>query len=279
MGHNPGASLRDYAELEAMPLSTSDQAVKIGEAYCSAEKECNLLIQTSIGNAGVALGPWGYYKRYAHTNYLADTECLTSTNVWGNKSDVIWNPFTNNQGESDFSVVMKIPYEFEYVDQVKGTLLNRAEAEIMLKDYDAACTDMNTWMHNYFKTDSTLTPESVQQYFKSIPYAYSDADKMTASPKKHLHPHFDIDAEGSVQESLLQCVLDLRRIETLHQGLRWFDIKRYNIEIPRRQIGADGTPEKNLDWLVQDDPRMAVQIPLSIVSAGVPKNPRNGNDD
>ena len=121
LGSNPGASLRNYAELEAMPLSTSDQAVKIGEAYCSAEKECNLLIQTSIGNAGVALGPWGYYKRYAHTNYLADTECLTSTNVWGNKSDVIWNPFTNNQGESDFSVVMKIPYEFEYTDQVKGT--------------------------------------------------------------------------------------------------------------------------------------------------------------
>lgn len=294
LGSNPGASLRNYAELEAMPLSTSDQAVKIGEAYCSAEKECNLLIQTSVSNAGLALGPWRYYRRYAHTNYLAETEGVSSNNVWGNLNNIIWHPFTNNQGESDYSVIMKIPFEFEYTDQVKGVgyrhalnvsftmgeaLLNRAEAEIMLKDYQAACTDMNTWMHNYFNTDSVLTPESVQKYFNSIPYAYSDAAKMTASPKKHLHPRFTIDAEGSVQESMLQCLLDLRRIETLHQGLRWFDIKRYNIEIPRRQIGADGTPEKNLDWLKQDDPRMAVQIPLSIVSAGVPKNPRNGNDD
>lgn len=290
LGSNPGASLRNYAELQAMPLSTSEQAVKIGEAYCSAEKECNLLIQTSIGYAGYALGPWGFYKRYSHTNYLSDTECLTSDNIWGNSSNVIWKPFVINQGEVNSAPIMKIPFEIEYTDPVKGNgypralnvsftmgeaLLNRAEAEIMLKDYDAACTDMNTWMHNYFNTTAELTPESVQRYFNSIPYAYSDAQKMTASPKKHLHPHFAIDAEGSVQESMLQCVLDLRRIETMHQGLRWFDIKRYNIEIPRRYIGADGYPQQNLDWLAQDDPRMAVQIPMSIVSAGVQPNPRN----
>lgn len=116
LGSNPGASLRNYAELEAMPLSTSDQTVKIGEAYCSAEKECNLLIQTSVSNAGLALGPWRYYRRYAHTNYLAETEGVSSNNVWGNLNNIIWHPFTNNQGESDYSVIMKIPFEFEYTD-------------------------------------------------------------------------------------------------------------------------------------------------------------------
>lgn len=288
LGSNPGASLRNYAELEAMPLSDSQQAVKIAEAYCSAEKECNLLIQTSVSSAGLALGPWRYDKRWSHTNYLSETEGTQSDNVWGGSEALIWKPFTSNQGESDYAVTMRVPYEMEYTDQVKGygyyhalnvsftlgeALLNRAEAEVMLKDYDAACEDMNTWMHNYFNTDSVLTPESVQKYFKRIPYAYSDAKKMTASPKKHLNPHFAIDAEGSVQESLLQCVLDLRRIETLHAGLRWMDIKRYNIEIPRRLIGADGEPQRNLDWLTKDDPRMAVQIPMSIVAAGVAKNP------
>ena len=93
--------------------------------------------------------------------------------------------------------------------------------------------------------------------------------------KKHLHPRFTIDEEGSVQEALLQCVLSLRRVETLHQGLRWFDIKRYNIEIPRRLIGSDGKPSKNLDWLKEDDPRQAVQIPQSAHEAGVALNPRN----
>jgi hypothetical protein len=69
--------------------------------------------------------------------------------------------------------------------------------------------------------------------------------------------------------------LSFRRVETLHQGLRWFDIKRYNIEIPRVLIGKNGKPSKNLDWLKQNDPRMAVQIPTSIVAAGLPANPRN----
>jgi hypothetical protein len=74
---------------------------------------------------------------------------------------------------------------------------------------------------------------------------------------------------------MLQCLLSFRRVETLHQGLRWFDIKRYNIEIPRVLIGKNGKPSKNLDWLKQNDPRMAVQIPTSIVAAGLPANPRN----
>lgn len=121
----------------------------------------------------------------------------------------------------------------------------------------------------------TITPAAVQKFYNSVGYCYDDANHMLSTVKKHLHPGFAIDAEGSVQESMLQCVLDLRRIETMHQGLRWFDIKRYNIEIPRRYIGADGYPQQNLDWLAQDDPRMAVQIPMSIVSAGVQPNPRN----
>ena len=69
-------------------------------------------------------------------------------------------------------------------------------------------------------------------------------------------------------------MLDLRRIETVLQGLRWFDIKRYNIEIPRRLIGADGKPLRNLDWLKKDDPRQVVQIPQSIRAAGVMGNPK-----
>ena len=51
------------------------------------------------------------------------------------------------------------------------------------------------------------------------------------------------------------------------------DIRRYNIEIPRRLIGANGKPSKNLDWLEKDDPRQTVQIPQSIREAGVAGNP------
>ena len=288
LGSNPAASLRDYASLQAMPLSKSEQAVKIAEAYCSASADCNLLIQTSVSNAGMALAPWLTSKRYTLTNYLAETELFLSNNIWGTSSNLIWKPFTVNQAESNFALLMKLPREFEIGNTTTGSgylrtlnvdftmdeaLLNRAEAEIMLGQNDAACADMTIWMKNFFNTNVTLTPTSVQTYFKTVPYAYADADKMVPSFKKHISPRFTIDVEGSVQESLLQCLLNFRRIETVHQGLRWMDIRRYNIEIPRRLIGVNGRPSKNLDWLEKDDPRQVVQIPQSIREAGVAGNP------
>ena len=288
LGSNPAASLRDYASLQAMPLSKSEQAVKIAEAYCSASADCNLLIQTSVSNAGMALAPWLTSKRYTLTNYLSETELFQSNNIWGTSSNLIWKPFTVNQAESNFALLMKLPREMEIVNTTTGSgylrtlnvdftmdeaLLNRAEAEIMLGQNDAACADMTIWMKNFFNTNVTLTPTSVQTYFKTVPYAYADADKMVPSFKKHISPRFTIDVEGSVQESLLQCMLNFRRIETVHQGLRWMDIRRYNIEIPRRLIGVNGRPSKNLDWLEKDDPRQVVQIPQSIREAGVAGNP------
>ena len=288
LGSNPAASLRDYRALQAMPLSKSDQAVKIAEAYCSASADCNLLVQTSVSNAGMALAPWLTSKRYTLTNYLSETELFQSNNIWGTSSNLIWKPFTVNSGESNFALLMKLPREFEVVNTTTGTgflhtlnvdftmdeaLLNRAEAEIMLGQNDAACADMTIWMKNFFNTNVTLTPTSVQTYFKTVSYAYADAAKMVPSFKKHISPRFTIDAEGSVQESLLQCLLNFRRIETVHQGMRWMDIRRYNIEIPRRLIGANGKPSKNLDWLEKDDPRQVVQIPQSIREAGVAGNP------
>ena len=288
LGSNPAASLRDYRALQAMPLSKSEQAVKIAEAYCSASADCNLLVQTSVSNAGMALAPWLTSKRYTLTNYLSETELFQSNNIWGTSSNLIWKPFTVNQGESNFALLMKLPREFEIRNTTTGSgylrtlnvdftmdeaLLNRAEAEIMLGQNDAACADMTIWMKNFFNTNVTLTPTSVQTYFKTVPYAYADAAKMVPSFKKHISPRFTIDAEGSVQESLLQCLLNFRRIETVHQGMRWMDIRRYNIEIPRRLIGANGKPSKNLDWLEKDDPRQVVQIPQSIREAGVAGNP------
>lgn len=288
LGSNPAASLRDYRALQAMPLSKSEQAVKIAEAYCSASADCNLLVQTSVSNAGMALAPWLTSKRYTLTNYLSETELFQSNNIWGTSSNLIWKPFTVNSGESNFALLMKLPREFEIRNTTTGSgylrtlnvnftmdeaLLNRAEAEIMLGQNDAACADMTIWMKNFFNTNVTLTPTSVQTFFKTVPYAYADAAKMVPSFKKHISPRFTIDAEGSVQESLLQCLLNFRRIETVHQGMRWMDIRRYNIEIPRRLIGANGRPSKNLDWLEKDDPRQVVQIPQSIREAGVAGNP------
>ena len=129
-------------------------------------------------------------------------------------------------------------------------------------------------MQNIVETDLRLTPKLITDFYNEASYAYSDSLGIQSTIKKHLHPRFDIGAEGDTREAMLQCVLGFRRIETLQTGLRWYDVKRYGIEIVRRTINAAGQPEVRTDVLRADDPRRAIQIPLKVRSAGVVPNPR-----
>ncbi|MCR5077469.1 MAG: RagB/SusD family nutrient uptake outer membrane protein [Prevotella sp.] len=288
IGSSVSGQLRDYRALSELPFSDSETVNKVCEAYCAADANCNLLITVPISEAGMALGAWKTYKRYSHDNYLADNETINAIGSLFSCRPVM-RGFTMRSADADGVMFPKLPREIEWKDQVAGTgylhtmnvefsvdetLLVRAEALTMLGRYAEAAADLTAWLRNYYNTSATLTPENIKQAFDNLAYSYADADKFVGTPKKHLHPAFAIDAEGSVQESMLQCVLDFRRIETLHQGLRWFDVKRYNIEIPRREMGRNGRPSKNIDWLKQNDPRQAVQMPISIQEAGIELNPR-----
>ena len=129
-------------------------------------------------------------------------------------------------------------------------------------------------MQNITKSTKTLTPENIQAFYNSIDYSYSDDNKLNSTHKKHLNPVIGSITEGSVQETLLQCVIDFRRIETVGQGMRWFDIRRFGIVIPRRVMNAAGNPEKIVDWLEVNDNRRCFQIPSKVLSAGFEPNPR-----
>lgn len=282
LGENPKSSLTDWKTMNETPEKLRTKF------YYNAKHASNLLISPYNSQAGVYYGPYKYFKRYAHGKYVSDNETLSAKNIFGVQTSFL-RPFVAAGSGFDIVFLEKIPYEFEIKDPVTQTgfvhsvnvlftmdevLLNRAEALIMLKQYGQAAKDLDMWMHNFAKTDKTLTPESIQKFYNSVAYSYEDKDKMLSTIKKHLHPAFTIDAEGSVQETMLQCLLGFRRMETLHQGLRWFDIKRYGIEIVRREMGADGQPEKRTDILGVNDARRAIQIPLDIRQAGVEPNPR-----
>ena len=70
-------------------------------------------------------------------------------------------------------------------------------------------------------------------------------------------------------KKLLWCCLHFRRIETIHDGWRWMDIKRYGIEIEHT------TEENGTDRLTWDDPRRAIQLSQRVIVAGLQPNPRN----
>lgn len=292
LGTNPATMLRDWQHMSTM---TSDFQA-ISQHYIDATLNSNLLLMTAYSSIGLAFGPYYVDKRYSHTEYLGTNETINAlASLWGGTYSSYWFQIKRYSGTNlNAWVKWSMSYLFEYTDPVAGIgyrktvynaftadeiLLSRAEANIMLGNYNAAAEDMTLFMQNISKTASqkklVLTPTSIQEFVTALPYAYSDEAQMASSPKKHLHPKFALEAEGSVQESMIQLVLMMRRYETLHEGKRWFDIKRYGIEIPRRVFNSAGKPASVTDWLKVDDPRRAVQIPQKVVEAGLEPNPRN----
>lgn len=284
LGTKAASSLRDWEAMSNMVFDYDG----LSQHYVSVNLSCNLLLTTNLTQAGLYFAPNYYYKRYTHGRYVAQTETVSATNLWGSDSYFV-RPATYSGNNFDFVIFYKIPYLREYIDPVAQigyphtvvplfttdeTLLNRAEALILLKQYDEAAADLDAWIHNIADVTGTVTPAMVQRFYNSRAYAYSDADGMLSAIKKHLHPAFQIEEEGSVQETMLQLVLACRRIETLHQGQRWFDVKRYGIEIVRRTMGSDGAPLQLNDVLKTNDLRRAVQIPLDVREAGIQPNPR-----
>lgn len=152
------------------------------------------------------------------------------------------------------------------------TLLCRAEAYVHLNQYDKAVEDINTWMQYNCRAKLNIALEDVENIYIDMDYSEDAEGKpMPASanntPKKRLNPAgFTINDE--TQEALFHCILHMRRCETMQDGLRWQDIKRFGIEIAHNRAGQ--TPV----YLQKDDPRKAFQLPDDVISAGLEANPR-----
>ncbi|MCF0175532.1 MAG: RagB/SusD family nutrient uptake outer membrane protein [Bacteroidales bacterium] len=282
LGSQPSTMLRDWLDQSKM---TQDSDV-LTEHYIDAKLNCNLMLLTAYSTMGMNFGPYRHYSRYSHGNYLAQNEDgIALTILLGtNNSGFYYSPMKVYTATNlDKVIFWKLPYLFEYTDPVAGIgynrtvypaftsdylLLERAEAKIMLKRYDEAAEDMNIWMSNISKKDWDLTVEEINDLVKDVDYSKWNFSTI----KKRLNPKFEI-SEG-VQENLLHFCLLLKRIEGLGSGLRWFDVKRYGIEIERREMGEDGNPLKLLDVLAVDDGRRALQIPKKVIDAGYEANRR-----
>ena len=287
LGSEPATSLRDWKTQASM---TQDYEV-LTNHYIDSTLPCNLLLMTAYSKMGLAFGPYSVYSKYSHGRYLTEQEdALALATLFGaSNKDFYYSPVKIYGATNlDKCIFWKLPYLFEYTDPVAQigyyrtvypalttdyTLLQRAEAKILRSaagDLDGAASDMNMWLNNISRMDFQLTPESIHTMMKDIPYAQWD----TSTVKKVLNPDFTIEDKASLQESMLQFNILLKRVEGLGQGLRWFDVKRYGIEIERRIINSKGEPESPGDKLVIRDKRRAIQIPKKVIDAGYEANPR-----
>ena len=125
-------------------------------------------------------------------------------------------------------------------------------------------------MNNLYVATVNLTTDMIDTFYNGL--EYYEWDKPTQ--KKKLEPRKPIVIQDKLQENMIHFLLTCRRTETMGQGMRWFDIKRYGITVYRREVDSNGDLAKITDTLGPDDLRRAVQIPQKSRDAGFEGNKR-----
>lgn len=277
--NDPSLVIRDWKQIADLPQKES----VLRTEYIQAKDRANLLLQTDASSIGLVFGPYYSGSRYSHWSNLAERETISAEGPWGaTGTNTFWQrPFEYSATNLDKSLLIKMAYIFQYTDLVAQTgyartiyttfttdeaLLIRAEAYILKGEYDKAEADLKVWSKAYLRSGQEVSRAEIEAFYSAMPYSTDDEPNQ----KKKLNPKFAIQA--GTQENMLHCVLHYRRILTLHEGLRWFDIRRYGIEVPRYLFRAGG--KVVADKLKVDDLRRTFQIPQDVIDAGLTPNPR-----
>ncbi len=278
LGSTP--TLRDWTSWGKLSPNDNIQP----NAYISSSEKANLLLQVVYSAWGAIGGPSSWGCKYAHGQLISRRETMQSTGPWGVSDDVFNYTVWYNNSISKY-IFRKVPFSFEYTDIQAGIgyshaeyavfntdllLLERAEAYALRGDYDKALADINTELHAFGNVYLNVTLDKIKDFYKDGRLEYSTP--ALATSRKHLHTSFTLDM--TTQEPLLQCILHLKRILTLHEGIRMQDIKRYGITIYRRTLVNDTQVESVTDTMEANDPRQAIQLPADVITAGVQPNPR-----
>lgn len=264
-----------YAKVECTDITSELNA------WIDANSPANLLIYTTMSQASYTA--FSDYGRYQFNRDARNFTTSGSGPCWKSR----FPGFSVWSANSEYGSLMAwFFYLFEYTDKVNGygyihgvtrafttneTLLCRAEAKAQLGDLDGAVNDLRMWAQSYNVQGQmdTLANGNVNLTLAKIKNFYN-ADGVNPNWAPVLHTN-DI-CPGWVlsndQLAVIRCALHFRRLEGIHTGLRWHDIKRYGIEIEHYQ-GTD--PVRKLVW---NDDRRAIQLPQEVINAGMAPNVR-----
>lgn len=286
LGGNPSSLMRDmdsYATLAGVD--------DIHNKWIRSGENCNLMFVDAVSTNGRAHMGDSRYKRFNHNRDIITTQTMWAKTPWSNnKSSAEENALQEARcmyGSNQAVYIPSLNEDFEIKDKINQTgyahvvdpvftgdetILTRAEAYIMKKDYDKALADMNTWLTAHCDVTSpkflTLTVDNINTTL--------DAIRMTEVPsravseesiKKPLNPQ-GFSVEEGTQTNMIYVVLQMRRITTMYQGQRWLDIKRWGIEFTHHLDGEDNIVFK------AGDLRGAIQLPYDVIEAGLEPNPR-----
>ena len=130
-------------------------------------------------------------------------------------------------------------------------MLNRMEAYAMIGEYDKSINDLLIYLSAKFGiTPSCSRPD----------YTQTSSDNYQTYT-----PFYGMSIK---QLAMVKTILGFRQQEFIHEGLRWFDIRRFYIPVKRT------SKYKFYKQLEKEDPRKLLQIPAEAINRGLEPNPR-----
>lgn len=255
LGDRPVGKLRNYASYEN--LAVDDQKLK----YSGSDAETNLLIVSA--NTVIARGY--YLNRFNLSGTRRPEIASASTNLFN--KNWYYNFYSSNG-----SMTVFIPKFYEYFkySNVTAGIGDPYVGEVLLSNDEFFLNRMEA---HVMKGQIALANDELEYFLSTRTDGYAATDKVTQAKVVAKYPVISNEytpfyAMTAVQTSYVKAIAETRRRDFLHEGLRWFDVKRFNIVVTHE------TANKPANILVKDDNRRALQIPLHASSTGIELNPR-----
>ncbi|KGN71722.1 RagB/SusD family protein [Porphyromonas sp. COT-239 OH1446] len=265
LGATPKMMLRDWASYEK---EFRFNRLSLHRRYCSTAEPSNLLLTTTESRWARDLPNQTYGTTLAEMKDIYNNRGFSGCTDYekvnlslpyvfnSSNSPIKEGVYTAKFGELSLFGSTGVRPRDLYVTNVllsaDEVLLNRMEAYTMLLKYDQAIDDLLTLMQAKYHV--------IPPCARSV---YTNSDRQVG---QDLTPFYGLSRK---QLGLLKIILDFRQKEFLHEGLRWFDIRRFYISLKRNSHHPLYRP------LDKDDYRKVLQIPVEAIRRGLEPNPRN----
>lgn len=241
LGSNPGIFVKDIPKLKAEKVNDDDYI----RQYHSAGDDSNLLLIRQVSNFHLpSLGYWPsrplYNNIFQSNPFQLDDERENPAWIAGE------NALAAAKYEFLFertSLTSNVGYNYTVFLAFRGeeVLLNRAECYARQNRVAQALTDLQYLVSKRYVGSAAISTAALRNYYQT----------------------------NNSQGATLNFVIDERTKEFMHEGLKWFDLKRYGITVDHDlEDGSTITLKGN-------DKRKVIQLPQSAIDVGgLEPNPR-----
>jgi starch-binding outer membrane protein, SusD/RagB family len=242
LGNDPDLYIKDLKTLLAEYIEPQDFL----RTFTSPTDPSNLLLIRNVTNAHVNVG---YWPETALAQAIFDSPWNTNDYRFSDRYPIFvrgnnflaFGKYEFLFERSSLTSNVGLNYTIDPVFRGEEVILNRAEAYVFDNNVNAAVADLQILINKRYVDKPTITLTTLRNYYGTT----------------------------NNQNAVFNFIIDERRKEFLHEGLRWFDIKRF--EFPVQHLTQDG----EVIELDGDDDRKVLQIPQSAIDVGgLEPNPR-----